>query len=123
MPLVLQLPQGSFQFLILYTIVYWTIVAGHAASGFGFLVGILLLPLLIIQISLLCHVWSSISGKTFGTCSPVSSRSHSLSPDAQGNISSSKSRSSSSDSKNSITYDYMLISQFGDDVITSDLDA
>lgn len=61
MAIVLQLPPRNYQFLALEIIVYWAIVAGHAASGYSFLVGIPLLPLLVIQIVLLYHIWSTLT--------------------------------------------------------------
>ncbi|VDL98262.1 unnamed protein product [Schistocephalus solidus] len=45
----------------LQIIVYWAIVAGHAASGYSLLVGIPLLPLLVLQIALIYHVWSTLT--------------------------------------------------------------
>ncbi|KAL5112205.1 hypothetical protein TcWFU_005730 [Taenia crassiceps] len=50
----------NYQFLALQTIVYWAIVAGHMASGYSLLIGIPLLPLLVVQIILLIHIWTSL---------------------------------------------------------------
>lgn len=60
MAIVFRLPQRLFQCLALQIVVYWVIVAGHAASGYSMLVGIPLLPLLVIQIALLLHMWNSL---------------------------------------------------------------
>uniref|UniRef100_A0A5K3ELX2 Uncharacterized protein n=1 Tax=Mesocestoides corti TaxID=53468 RepID=A0A5K3ELX2_MESCO len=53
----------NYQFLALQTIVYWAIVAGHTASGYSLLIGIPLLPLLVVQIILLMHMWTSLVTK------------------------------------------------------------
>lgn len=60
MAVVFYLPPRNYQFLALQTIVYWAIVAGHMASGYSLLIGIPLLPLLVVQITLLIHIWTSL---------------------------------------------------------------
>ncbi|VDK34310.1 unnamed protein product [Taenia asiatica] len=63
MAVVFYLPPRNYQFLALQTIVYWAIVAGHMASGYSLLIGIPLLPLLVVQITLLIHIWTSLVTK------------------------------------------------------------
>ncbi|VDD80183.1 unnamed protein product [Mesocestoides corti] len=63
MAIVFHLPPRNYQFLALQTIVYWAIVAGHTASGYSLLIGIPLLPLLVVQIILLMHMWTSLVTK------------------------------------------------------------
>lgn len=63
MPLVIPLPPKEFEFLVLFVIVYWTLAIGHAAAGYSLLVGIPLLPLLVIQITLLMFVWRTLANK------------------------------------------------------------
>ncbi|KAM3185276.1 hypothetical protein ACTXT7_006708 [Hymenolepis weldensis] len=53
----------AYQFLALQIVVYWAIVAGHMASGFSPLIGIPLLPLLVVQIILLIHIWTNLVTK------------------------------------------------------------
>ena len=63
MAIVFHLPPRSYQFLALQTVVYWAIVAGHMASGYSLFIGIPLLPLLVVQITLLIHIWTSLVTK------------------------------------------------------------
>ncbi|VEL41297.1 unnamed protein product [Protopolystoma xenopodis] len=63
MPLVFRLPPKEYQFLALQTAVYWALVIGHAAAGFGLLIGLPILPLVVVQIALLFHIWSTITGR------------------------------------------------------------
>ncbi|KAH9285750.1 hypothetical protein ECG_00797 [Echinococcus granulosus] len=60
MAVVFHLPPRNYQFLALQTVVYWAIVTGHVASGYSLLIGIPLLPLLVVQITLLIHIWTSL---------------------------------------------------------------
>lgn len=60
MRLVLRLPPKEYEFLALTLLVYWILAVGHAASGFGFLIGIPLIPLIILQIGLLLYVWNTV---------------------------------------------------------------
>lgn len=63
MAIVFHLPSRTYQFLALQIVVYWAIVAGHMASGFSPLIGIPLLPLLVVQIILLIHIWTNLVTK------------------------------------------------------------
>lgn len=63
MAIVFHLPPRTYQFLALQIVVYWAIVGGHMASGFSPLIGIPLLPLLVVQIILIIHVWTNLVTK------------------------------------------------------------
>ncbi|KAA3681103.1 uncharacterized protein DEA37_0009168 [Paragonimus westermani] len=63
MPLVFRLPPKEYEFAVLFIIVYWILAFGHAAANYGFLVGIPLLPLLVIQISLGMFVWRTLTNR------------------------------------------------------------
>ena len=63
MAIVFHLPPRGYQFLALQTVVYWAIVAGHMASGYSLFIGIPLLPLLVVQITLLIHIWTNLVTK------------------------------------------------------------
>lgn len=61
MALVFRLPPKDYQFLALFTLVYMILVIGHASADYGFLVGIPLLPLIVVQIALVMFVWNTIT--------------------------------------------------------------
>nr|AAY97892.1 unknown [Schistosoma japonicum] len=60
MSLVFRLPPKEYEFLVLIVVVYWILVIGHAAADYSLLIGIPLLPLIILQIALLLHVWKTL---------------------------------------------------------------